>query len=66
MIINLRDKVLDIINNTEELLDLPFGKILVGKVDEFLGNMFSWLIVAIFDSHSKEFNVIGGNSVFLN
>ena len=34
----MRDKVPDIINNTKELLDLPFGKILVRKVDEFLGN----------------------------
>ena len=64
--INMRDKVPDIINNTEELLDLLFEKILVGKVYEFLGNVFSWLIVVIFDGHSKEFNVSGGNSAFLS
>ena len=62
----MRDKVPDIINNTKELLDLPFGKILIWAVDELLGNVLSWLIVAIFDSYSKEFNVIGGNGAFLS
>ena len=51
--INMRNKISDIINNTKELLDLPFGKILIWKVDEFLGN-------------SKELNVIGGNGAFLS
>ena len=66
MIIKMRDEVPDIINNTKELLYSPFGKILVEKVYEFLGNVFSLLIVAIFDSHSKEFDVGGGNSAFLS
>ena len=64
--INMRNKIPDIINNTKELLNLLFGKIPIWKVDELLSNVLSWLLVAIFDSHSKEFNVIGGNCAFLS
>ena len=66
VMINMRNKIPNIINNTKELLDLSFRKILIWKVDEFLSKVLSWLIVAIFDSHSEEFNVIGGNCAFLS
>ena len=63
--IHMWDEITDVIDNAEKLLDLPFGKFLIWKVKQFLGNVCSWLIMAIFHDHAKEFNVIRGNGAFL-
>ena len=59
------DEVSDIINDAEKLLNLLFGKLLIWKVKQLLGNVFSWLIMAISYDHAKEFNVLRGNGAFL-
>ena len=52
MVVDMWKKVPDIIDDTKELLYLKW------KVEQFLGYVLSWLVVAVFDNHSKEFNII--------
>ena len=40
-------EITDVIDNAEKLLNLPFGKLLIWKVKQFLGNVLSWLVVSI-------------------
>ena len=65
VMIHMWDEITDVIDNAEKLLNLPFGKLLIWKVNQFLGNVLSWLIVSIFDDHTKEFNVVCSNGAFL-
>ncbi|KAH9780569.1 hypothetical protein KPL71_008131 [Citrus sinensis] len=48
VVIHMWDEVSDVIDDAEKLLNLSFGKLLIWKVKQFLGNVFSWLIMAIF------------------
>ena len=65
VVIHMGDEVSDVIDDAEKLLNLLFGKLLIWKVKQFLGNVFSWLIMAIFYDHTKEFNIICSNGAFL-
>ena len=65
VMIHVWDEITDVVDNAEKLLNLPFGKLLIWKVKQFLGNVLSWLIVSIFDDHTKEFNVVYSNGAFL-
>ena len=65
VVIHMWDEVSDVIDDAKKLLNLPFGKVLIWKVKQFLGNVFSWLIMAIFYDHTKEFNIVGSNGTFL-
>ena len=65
VMIHVWDEITDVIDNAEKLLNLPFGKLLIWKVKQFLGNMLSRLIMAIFYDHTKEFNNVGSNGTFL-
>ena len=65
VMIHMWDEITNVIDNAEKLLNLLFGKLLIWKMKQFLGNVFSWLIMAIFYDHTKEFNIIGSNDAFL-
>ena len=65
VMVHMWDKVSDIIDDVEKLLNLLFGKLLIWKVKQFLGNVLSWLVVSIFYEHTKEFNIICSNGAFL-
>ena len=65
VVVHMWDEITDVIDNAEKLLNLLFRKLLIWKVKQFLGNVCSWLIMAVFYDHAKEFNVIHGNSAFL-
>ena len=65
VVIHMWDEVSDVIDDAKKLLNLPFGKVLIWKVKQFLGNVCSWLIMAIFYDHTKEFNIFGSNGTFL-
>ena len=65
MVIDIRNKVSDVIDDSKELLYLFPGELLIWKVEQLLGNVLSWLIVSVFDNHSKEFNIIYCNGAFL-
>ena len=65
VMIHMWDEITDVIDNAEKLLNFPFGKLLIWKVKQFLGNVCSWLIIAIFYDHTKEFNIVGSNGAFL-
>ena len=64
VVIYMWDEVSDVINDAEKLLNLLFGKLLIWKVKQFLGNMLSWLMMAIFYDHAKKFDGICGNGAF--
>ena len=63
--VHMRDEVSDVIDNAEKLLNLLFGKLLIWKVKQRLGNVLSWLIMAVLYDHTKEFHVIRGMVLFL-
>ena len=65
VVIHMWDEVSDVIDDAEKLLNLLFEKLLIWKVKQFLGNMLSWLIMAIFYDHTKEFNIVSNNGAFL-
>ena len=65
VVIHMWDEVSDVIDDAKKLLNLPFGKVLIWKVKQFLGNVFSWLIMAIFYDHTKKFDGICGDGAFL-
>ena len=66
VMVHMWDEITDVIDNAEKLLNLLFGKVLIWKVKQFLGNVLSWLIMSIFYDHTKKFNVIFGNGAFLS
>ena len=65
MVVDMWNKVPDVIDDTKENLYLFFGEMLIWKVDQFLCNVLSWSVVSILDNHTKEFNIIYGNDAFL-
>ena len=65
MVIDMINEVSNVIDDAKELLYLFPGELLIWKVEQFLGNVFSWLVVSVFDNHSKEFNIICCNGAFL-
>ena len=64
--VHMWEEISDVIDNAEKLLNLLFGKVLIWKVKQLLGNVTSWLVMAVFYDHTKEFNVIRGNGAFLS
>ena len=54
VMIHVGDEITDVVDDAEKLLNLPFGKLLIWKVKQFLSNVISRLVVAIFDDHTKE------------
>ena len=65
VVVHMWEEITDVIDNAKKLLNLLFGKLLVWKVKQFLGNVLSWLVMAIFNDHTKKFNVVGCNRAFL-
>ena len=65
VMVHMWDEITDVIDNAKKLLNLLFGKVLIWKVKQFLGNVLSWLIMSIFYDHTKEFNIICSNGAFL-
>ena len=65
VVVHMWDEITDVIDDAEKLLNLLFGKLLIWKVKQFLGNVLSWLVVSIFYDHTKEFNIICSNDAFL-
>ena len=65
VVVHMWDKVSNIIDDAEKLLNLLFRKLLIWKVKQFLGNVLSWLVVAIFYDHTKKFNGVCGDFAFL-
>ena len=65
VMVHMWEEIMDVIDNAKKLLNLFFGKVLIWKVKQFLGNVLAWLVMAILYDHTKEFNIIGGNDAFL-
>ena len=65
VVVHMWNEITNIIDNAEKLLNLSFGKLLIWKVKQFLGNVLPWLVMAIFDDHTKKFNVISRKGAFL-
>ena len=65
VVVHMWEEITDVIDNAKKLLNLLFGKLLVWKVKQFLGNVLSWLVMAIFNDHTKKFDGLCGNGAFL-
>ena len=64
VVVHMWEEITDVIDNAEKLLNLLFGKLLIWKVKQFLGNVLSWLVMAIFNDHTEKFNVVSCNGAF--